>query len=137
MYKCISDNNLLSPNQSHFCTGDSRINQLYLLPMIFITNLMKDLNISKQRPLIKFGTKDVYINYVNMVFRVTYCLFPVETRRLFNVYKTSIRRRRRRIDVEMTSCVYWVLIDFFTNRKQRVVLNGQNSLWTGIKAGVP
>ena len=32
---------------------------------------------------------------------------PVDTRRRFNVYKTSIRRRRRRTDVETTSCVYW------------------------------
>ena len=29
---------------------------------------------------------------------------PVDTRRRFNVYTTSIRRR---IDVETTSCVYW------------------------------
>ena len=28
--------------------------------------------------------------------------FPVDTRRRFNVYKTSI-------DVETTSCVYWVI----------------------------
>ena len=26
---------------------------------------------------------------------------------------------------------------FFTNRKQRVVLNGQSSSWTNVKAGVP
>ena len=32
---------------------------------------------------------------------------PVGTRRRFNVYKTSIRRRQRLIDVEKTSCVYW------------------------------
>ena len=30
-----------------------------------------------------------------------------------------------------------LLIDFLTNRKQRVVLNGQNSSWADIKAGVP
>ena len=35
-------------------------------------------------------------------------LYPVDTRRRFNVYTTSIRRQRRRIDVETTSCVYWV-----------------------------
>ena len=29
------------------------------------------------------------------------------------------------------------VIDFLTNRKQRVVLNGQNSSWADIKAGVP
>ena len=37
--------------------------------------------------------------------------FSVDTRRGFNVYKTSIRRRWRRvrlIDVETTSGVYWV-----------------------------
>ena len=35
---------------------------------------------------------------------------PVDTRRRFNVYTTSIRRPdvvRRGIDVETTSCVYW------------------------------
>ena len=30
-----------------------------------------------------------------------------------------------------------LLIDFLTNRNQRVVLNGQNSSWVDIKAGVP
>ena len=30
------------------------------------------------------------------------CEGPVDTRRRFNVYKTSIRRRRRRIDVLKT-----------------------------------
>ena len=30
-----------------------------------------------------------------------------------------------------------LLINFLTNRKQRVVLNGQNSSWADIKAGVP
>ena len=29
------------------------------------------------------------------------------------------------------------VIDFLTNRKQRVVLNGQNSSWADIKAGFP
>ena len=31
--------------------------------------------------------------------------YPVDTRRRFNVYTTSYRHR---IDVETTSCVYWV-----------------------------
>ena len=30
-----------------------------------------------------------------------------------------------------------VLKHFLTNRKQRVVLNGQSSSWTNVKAGVP
>ena len=32
---------------------------------------------------------------------------PVDTRRLFNAHKTSIRGRRCRIDIETMSCVYW------------------------------
>ena len=31
----------------------------------------------------------------------------------------------------------YFLTDFLTNRKQRVVLDGQYSSWTDIKAGVP
>ena len=30
-----------------------------------------------------------------------------------------------------------ILSDFLSNRKQRVVLNGQNSSWTNVHAGVP
>ena len=30
-----------------------------------------------------------------------------------------------------------ILSDFLSNRKQRVVLNGQNSSWTSVHAGVP
>ena len=35
---------------------------------------------------------------------------PVDTRRRFNVYTTSIRRQRCRIDVETTSCVCWEMV---------------------------
>ena len=30
-----------------------------------------------------------------------------------------------------------ILFDFLSNRKQRVVLNGKNSFWTYVHAGVP
>ena len=33
---------------------------------------------------------------------------PVNIQRRFNVYKTSVTLYRRLIDVETTSCVYWV-----------------------------
>ena len=29
-----------------------------------------------------------------------------------------------------------ILSDFVSNRKQRVVLNGQNSSWTNVRAGI-
>ena len=34
-------------------------------------------------------------------------------------------------------CLYNIIKDFLKNRKQRVVLNGQNSFWENVKAGVP
>ena len=55
-------------------------------------------------------------NLINL-FSCEFCeiskstFFSVDTRPRFNVYKTSIRRRWRRvrlIDVETTSCVHWV-----------------------------
>ena len=33
--------------------------------------------------------------------------------------------------------LYHILSDFLSNRKQKVVLNGQNSSWTNVHAGVP
>ena len=30
-----------------------------------------------------------------------------------------------------------IIVDFLSNRKQRVVLNGQSSNWVDVKAGVP
>ena len=51
--------------------------------------------------------------------KISICFIPVDTRRRFNVYKTSIRRRRRLIDVEMTSCVYW---DILKQRKPLVLV---------------
>ena len=49
-----------------------------------------------------------HVNYTCLLFWK--CSFPVDTQRRFNVYKTSIRRRQRLIDVETTSCVYWVWV---------------------------
>ena len=40
------------------------------------------------------------------VLQVVLSCNPLDTRRRFNVYKTSIQRRRRLTDVTM-SCVYW------------------------------
>ena len=42
--------------------------------------------------------------------------FPGDTRRRFNVCKTPMRRRKRLIDVETMSCVYWI------GRYQKLIL---------------
>ena len=41
---------------------------------------------------------------------VVLMLYPVSTRRRFDVHTTSITLKRRRTDVKTTSCVYWVLL---------------------------
>ena len=46
--------------------------------------------------------------------------FPLDTRRRFNVYKTSVTSYKRLIDVETVSCVYWVnLICSFDTTKNK------------------
>ena len=50
--------------------------------------------------LLSFSALHIIITYlfwVNLMERLS--VVPVDTRRRFNVYKTSIRRHRRRIDV--------------------------------------
>ena len=80
MYKYTSVNNILSPNQSGFRSGHSCINQL--LSIIHHIYYSFDEGFKTRaiflyifKDLIKLNTKDVFVNYVNMVFRVTYCLF--------------------------------------------------------------
>ena len=80
MYKYTSVNNILSPNQSGFRSGDSCVNQLlsiihdiyYSFDEGFKT---RAIFLHIYRLLIKLNTKDVFVDYVNMVFPATYCLF--------------------------------------------------------------
>ena len=54
-----------------------------------------------QKHLLSKGLK--LVNVLLYLQPVTFgCAFPVDTRRRFNVYKTSTRRRRRRVDVLQT-----------------------------------
>ena len=63
-------------------------------------------------------------------------VIPVDTRRRFNVYKTSIRRRRRRIDVETTSCVYWDIAKLvFINFSKFGKLSNNVCYFTGVFFG--
>ena len=80
MYKYISDNNHLSPNQSGFRTGDSCINQLLSITHDIYHSFDEGfetraifLDISKTFD--KVCKEDLFINHAYIVFRVTYCLF--------------------------------------------------------------
>ena len=108
MYKHISDINLLSFSQSGFCTGDSCITQL-------LSN-----------------TYDIF-----------HCFDEeIETRAIFldipkafdKVWHGELIYKLRQYG--FTADLLTLLTDFLSNRKQRVVLNGQHSSWADIKAGV-
>ena len=59
--------------------------------------------------------------------------FPVSTRRRFDVHTTSITLKRRRTDVKMTLCAYWVRLDhnlqreFTLNFKEMVLHQNMSS----------
>ena len=109
MYKHIRDNNFLSPNQSGFRTGDSCINQL-----------------------------------LSITYDIFHCFDEgMETRAIFlDISKAFDKVQHKGLIYKL--CQYGfsgnllaLLTDFLCNRKQRVVLNGQNWYWADIKAGVP
>ena len=99
----------MSPNQSGFCTGDSCINQLLSI------------------------THNIYHSFDE----------EFETRAIFrDISKAFDKVWHKGLIYKL--CLYGflgdllsLLIDFLTNRKHRVVWNGQNSSWAGIKAAVP
>ena len=98
MYKYISDNNLLSPNHSGFLIGDSCINQLLSI------------------------THDIYNSFdegseIRAIF--------LDISKAFDKYWHEVliyKLRQHGFLGDLLSL--W--IDFLTNRKQRVVLDGQN-----------
>ena len=108
MYKHISDNNLLSPNQSGFRTGDSCINQLL--------SITYDI----------FHCFDEGMKTRTIIFAISKAFDKVW-------HKGFIYKLRQYV---FTGNLFALLTDFLSNRKQRVVLNGQHSSWADIKAGV-
>ena len=109
MYKYINDNNLLSSNQSGFRTGDSCINQLLSI------------------------THDIYHSF-DEGFE-TRAIFLDISKAFDKVWHEGLIYKLRLYG--FSGDLLSLLIIFLTNRKQRVVLNGQNSSWADIKAGVP
>ena len=96
------------PNQSGFRTGDSYINQLLSI------------------------THDIYHSF-DEGFE-TRAIFLDISKAFDKVWHEGLIYKLR---LDGFSGDFSLLIDFLTNRKQRVVLNGQNSSWADIKAGVP
>ena len=109
MYKHISDNNLLSPNQSGFRAGDSCINQLLSITDDIFQCFDEGME-----------TRAIFLGISKAVDKVWH-------KGLF--YKLQ--------QYGFSGNLLALLTDFLSNRKQKVVLNGQHSSWADIKAGVP
>ena len=109
MYKHINDNNLLSPNQSGFRTGDSCINQLLSITYDIFHCFDKGME-----------TRAIFLDISKAFDKVW--------------HKGLIYKLRQ---YGFSGNLLALLTDFLSNRKQRVVLNGQHSSWADIKAGVP
>ena len=109
MSKYFIDNNLITPKQSGFRTGDSCINQLLSI------------------------THDIFNSFdngweVRGVFLDISKAFDKEwpDGLIYKLQQNEIKGK-----------LLCLLIDFLDNRQQRVVLNGQSSSWAKVNAGVP
>ena len=72
MYKHISDNNILSPNQSGFRTGDLSINQLLSVTYHIFNYFDEEMEtrtifVDIYKDFHKGGTKDLFIGFASMV----------------------------------------------------------------------
>ena len=97
MYKYVSDNNLLSLSKSSFRTEDSCINQLL--------SITDDIHYSFDEG---FETRAIFLDISKAIGKVLHEGF---------IYKIRL--------YGFLGDLLFLLIDLLTNRKQRVVLNGQ------------
>ena len=110
-YKFLLEEKLLNPNQSGFCPSDSCINQL--------------------------------IAITHEIFKAFDCNLPLEVRSVFldiskafdKVWHEGLIYKIKSMGV--SGQLLNLLENYLTNRHQRVLLNGQNSPWALVLAGVP
>ena len=109
MFMFFLENKLITPHQSTFKAGDSCINQL-----LSITNkIYKSFDDGLE-------VKIVFLNISKAFDKVWHdgVIFKLE---------------QNGISGDLLN----IFIDFLSNRKQKVVLNGQVSAWASVNAGVP
>ena len=109
MFIYFSVNKLISKNQSGFQLGDSCINQLLSITHKIFTSFDNGLEV-----------RSVFLDICKAFDKVWY------EGLIFKLKQNSISGE-----------LLHVLSNFLSNRKQRVVLNGQKSSWTNVHAGVP
>ena len=111
MFKFFIENELISSNQSGFKPGDSCINQLQLL--ILTHEIYKSFDEGRE-------VRDVFLDISKLFDKVWHDGI---------IFKLTQN--------EMSRNLLKLLRDILSERRQRVVLNGQASTWTIITAGVP
>ena len=109
MLKNVLENNLISPKQSGFRPGDSCINQLLSISHDIFTPFDNGLEVG-----------GVFLD-ISKTFD--------------NVWQDELIYKLKQNGVK--DKLLCLLIDFWKNRQQRVVFNGQFSSWTKVNAGVP
>ena len=109
MFEFFIQNNLITPNQSGFKTGDSCINQ-----RISVTHeIYKSFDDG-------YEVRSVFLDISKAFDKVMH-------------QGLHYKLRQNHTSVELLN----TLTDFLDNRTQKVILNGQYSSWTKVEAGVP
>ena len=109
LHKFFNENDLLSSNLSGFRPGDSCINQLLSITHEIYQSLDNDLEV-----------RGVFLDILKA---------------FDNVWHEGLILKLSHNGT--SGNLLYLLKDFLKYRKERVVLNGQNSSWKGITAGVP
>ena len=109
MFIYLTANKLISKNQSGFQPGDSCINQLLSITHEIFTSFDNGLEV-----------RSVFLD-ISKAFD--------------KVWHEGLIFKLKQNDI--SGELLHILSDFLSSRKQKVALNGQNSSWTNVHAGVP
>ena len=109
MYAFFKVNNLISPNQSGFRPGDSTINQLLSI------------------------AHEIFVGFED--FDETRAVFLDISKAFDKTWHDGLIYKLKQMGID--GDLVKLLGDYLSNRFQRVVLNGQESGWKKINAGVP
>ena len=110
-YRHLCDNDMLTPHQSGFRPGDSTVNQLLSI------------------------THKIYTAFEAIPTKETRAVFLDLSKAFDRVWHEGLLYKLECCGI--SGNLLSLISNFLTNREQRVVLNGKNSEWRRISAGVP
>ena len=111
LFKYLEDNKLLNGNQSGFCPGDSCVHQLLSI------------------------THEIYKAFDANPSLEVRAVFLDLSKAFDKVWHGGLMYKLKRLGI--CEKYYELIHSFLNDRHQRVVLNGQRSNWSKIKAGIP